>query len=108
MTKKQTQKYSMFLAVFLLVNANMLIWSTLVAFATAFGNFKNKLIDIEDADEDAAKIIKGVATDKKKKRTAMKEIAMRVKGAVQAYATAVGDSILFESINFSATEIMSG
>jgi len=108
MTKQQTQKYSMFLAVFLLVSANILIWSTLIAFGTAFTNFKNKLIDIEDVDEKATKGLKGYAKDKKKKRTAMKDMAMWMKGAVQAYATANGNSILFDSVNFSPSKIMSG
>jgi regulator of sigma D len=108
MTKKQAQKYSMFLAVFLVVNANMLIWSTLVAFATAFNKFKLKIVDVEDADEQATKIIVGYAKNKKQKRLAMKNIAMRLKGAVQAYAIATGNTVLFDSVNFSPSKIMSG
>jgi hypothetical protein len=107
MTKKQSQKYSMYLAVFLVVNANILIWTTLVAFATAFNKFKLKIIDIEDANERATKGIKGYAKDKKNKRKTMKDLAMRIKGAVQAYATANGNTILFETVNFSASKIMS-
>jgi hypothetical protein len=108
MTKRQTQKYSMFLAVFLVVNANILVWQTLMAFATVFGKFKIKLTDIEDANETATKDIKGFAKNKKEKRTAMKNTAMWLKGAVQAYAKAVGDTILFESVNFAPSKIMSG
>jgi len=108
MTKKQTEKYSMFLAVFLIVNANILIWSTLTAFGTAFNKFKLKIIDIEDADEKANKGIKGYAKDKKNKRKAMKDYAMWMKGAVQAYATVIGDIVLFDSVKFSPSKIMSG
>ncbi len=106
MKKGQNAKLNMYLAVQLWVLAKQLVWQGLAAFGIAFTEFQAIVQSILDAKEKQEKALHGYTVEKEKRKGKMASIAERIRSAVQAYATTIGDEVLFAAVNFSESKIM--
>ena len=105
MNQTLENKLSMYLAVQKVCADNNSIWSGIVACATAITDLQNKVNEIVTVRQVQESNPTGITQDKQVKREVMIEQAMFVKGAVQAYATNTTNNELFESVNYSVSEM---
>lgn len=105
MNRTLENKLSMYLAVQKVCADNNSVWSGIIACVTAVNNLNSKVLEIVDARQIQESSPSGITLDKAVRRDAMIDSAMFVKGAVQAFATDNGNNELYESVNYSLSEI---
>lgn len=105
MKKTQENKLSMYLAVQKVCADNSSVWNGIVACTNAVTELQNKINEITAKRQIQEDNTKGITEDKTELRNKMVEKAMFVKGAIQAYATNTNNHALYESVNYSASEI---
>ncbi len=105
MNQTLENKLSMYLAVQKVCDDNSIVWSGIVACATAITDLQNKVNEIVTVRQVQESNPTGITQDKAVKKDVMVNQAMFVKGAVQAYATNTGNNELFESVNYSISEM---
>lgn len=105
MNQTLENKLSMYLAVQKVCADNNSIWSGIVACATAITDLQNKVNQIVTVRQIQESNPTGITQDKAVRKEIMVNQAMFVKGAVQAYATNNGNNELFESVNYSVSEM---
>ncbi|MCW3102533.1 MAG: hypothetical protein JWO09_973 [Bacteroidetes bacterium] len=98
-------KLSMYLAVQQVCADNNAVWSGVGAVSAAITEFNNTITAITAARQIQENSHTGLTEDKKLKQEAMANVAMVVKGAVQAYATDSRNNELYESVNYSNSAI---
>ncbi|MBK7854874.1 MAG: hypothetical protein IPJ79_08190 [Bacteroidetes bacterium] len=108
MTSTQKAKTNMYLGLLLFLNGTLNIWQVLAAFVTAFDEFKLKLQELQGQQARQEEITKGYAVQKRNALMKMADLAYKMKGALQAFAAATGNDILFGKINWSFTDLIEG
>ena len=107
MTKRQVAKQNMFLGLLILINSYSLVWQVLVAFVNSFDLFKKRITDLNDAVERQEQLKVGYTLQKRGRLIAMADAAYTIKSAIQAYASDK-DVALFESVDYSRSELLQG
>ena len=105
MTGKQENKYSMFLAVQTVCNANSGIWSGVPAFVTAFGEFEAGITNIHTTRLEQEKDLKGIAEDKLVKEGEMIKHTLGLIGPMVAYANVTSNEPLRQEVDYSKREL---
>lgn len=108
MNKRQNAKLNMYQSVKLVMDANQLIWQVLIAMVAAFTGFTGKLAALIVAAREQEENIKGYSEQKRLRRITMAEKANEIRSAIQAFAVETGNMVLFEKVNYSLTELLSG
>ncbi|MCX6292039.1 MAG: carboxypeptidase-like regulatory domain-containing protein [Bacteroidetes bacterium] len=106
MTKKENSIYNMFLAVQLECDNSILVWQNQQVYSDAYDQFKANNANIEVALQNQQAATTGYSQDKTNRKLTMADLAMIVKGTLQAFATDKNDSALYENVNFSVTDIV--
>lgn len=106
MNARQNAKNSMYHAALLILLSNGLIYATLVALVAAVTKLTDFLDELDALIVQQDKIRTGYAQDKKNKRIAMVELAIKVKGAVQAMAEDTNNPVLFDSVAFDESTLL--
>ena len=106
MNRHQINELNMYDAVEQLFNANTGIWSTNTAVSATFTTFTSHVnaINANDTVQKTSSI--GTTVSKSNAQTAMAIAAVSVANAGKAYATATGNSVLFDAMNHTKSEIM--
>ncbi len=107
MRRYQENQLNMFMSTEQVLNDNSTLWNSIPAIVTAVADFTTALNKLKDAVEVQQTPIVGFAKNKRNALLAMANFALQVKGGVMAYAEAVGDKALQESVNFSFTKLVS-
>jgi hypothetical protein len=108
MKTKQLNKLTMYLAVEGICDANNTVWQSLVAYASAYADFKNHISNIQTYAQTQTQDITGIAQDKAAARGAMCSVALPIAKAVHAYAVKTGNNTLAKSVDFSMSDLMVG
>lgn len=107
MNKIQIAKQNRNKSLELVIDANNLVWNGTLAFKDIYEDeFQVTVTDIDNANERQKSATTGVAIDKLNKKIEMTKQALRVSGAVKAYAEAINDQTLFEKVDYSESELM--
>lgn len=105
MNQKQENKLKMYLAVHEVLKENEASWNTLPAFVKAFTGFDAKVAEINQSRLVQENKVTGITQDKAARKIQLAEAALKVAGAVQAYANDNDSNELFESVNYSLSEL---
>ena len=93
-------KLSMYLAVQKVCADNTSVWSSLPAYATSFSTFEGKISNIESVRLIQEQDTTGIAVDKSVSKDELVDKAIEVSTSIHAYAVALGNNELLESITF--------
>jgi len=91
MTDRQENKFTMYEAVASLLDANTAKTSSMTAFATALGNFKDTMDAISEKNIQKNTATSGKTTLKNQQQTQLIESALPIAGALYALGTATND-----------------
>ncbi len=98
----------MFYAVKDTCETHIAIWTPLVPYATAHGEFLANLGLIEDNTEKQELQLDGIATNKRERRDVMVALTLAVAQAAYALATDTGDPELKAKMNYSRSDLLEG
>ena len=105
MKSREENKYSMYLAVKKVLITNTAIWSGILGFASVVALFFAKLLLLKATDNKRTKKTKGITTDKKNKKVQLIDAIMAVAGAIKSFANDINDQDLFQTVNFTRSEL---
>lgn len=108
MTQNQENKLSMYLATLVMLEKNRSIWQDIPAIVQLVDNITKQVGLLQKAVKKQTEKRKGIALDKSSSRQAMADQAILVGGMVKAYANAVENYQLEESVNYSNTSFTNG
>lgn len=106
MNARQNAKNSMYQSALLVLLENSAVYALLLTLVAAVGKlelFYNELKALVDKQQ---KILSGYAADKYNKRVAMVQLAIKIKGAVQAMAEDDNNEVLFNSVDFEESVLL--
>ena len=106
MTIRQINKLNMCLAVLMVLTRFRTIWETVVAFSNDVTALRSNVDTLHAERQKQERTKTGVAKDKKQKKHRVSSLALRIGGILQSYATAIGDFVLYEKVNYSMTDLM--
>lgn len=101
----EEDKRSMYFSVKVVCNNNKPIWSGLVAFAEAFGEFETTISNIDTQRLIQEGETTGITADKQKVGEEMIQVTLEVAGAVYAYASKIGNNELMKKVNYSHSKL---
>jgi hypothetical protein len=107
MTSKQQNKYTMYLAVKAVLDANSAVWQTLQAFADGCTVLTNQINSIQTLAQSQNLDTSGIALDKHRSKAAMALSAITIGSAVQAFAVKTQNHTLANEVDFSPSELVS-
>lgn len=105
MNNKQENKLSMYNAVKRVLTLFESRWGAMAGFSRAVTSFYGRIDAIERTGANQEKKITGIATDKQDLKESLVEIALRVAGAVHAYAFETENDELGESVDYQRTDL---
>lgn len=105
MKSKQENKLSMYYAVQRVCSANTPVWGSLPAFVNAFNELKTSIGKVESILKIQERGILGVAKDKDAIQDSMIDLALRISGAVFAFASDTNNLILKGKVDYSRSEL---
>lgn len=105
MKSNQENKLSMYYAVQRVCSANAPVWGSLPAFVNAFNEFKTSIGKVESILKIQERGILGVAKDKEAIEDSMIDLALKISGAVFAFASDTNNLILKGKVDYSRSEL---
>lgn len=105
MDAKQEAKLNMYRVVEQYCDDNSAIVSTVIAFQTAFTNFKAKIALLVGSEQLSALPIKGIAVDKTVSKQDLSQLAADVASLISAFAAATSNNTLLEEVNFPYSKL---
>lgn len=105
MNAYQEAKTNMYRAVELLCDNNAAIVALVVAFQTAFTNFKGKIAQIISTTQNKDVVLTGIAADKTVSKLALCRTAADVAAIIYAFATATANNTLKQEVNYSFDDL---
>lgn len=106
MNARQNSKNSMYQSVLSVLTQNQSVYAAVTALVAAVDKYSTFFQALQVLIEQQRQIILGYAADKRNKRISMVYLAIKAKGAVQAYATESDNPILFEAVDFEEAKMM--
>ena len=101
MKERGENKLSMYHAVKGVCNDHQVVWNGMPAFANAFSSFDTKIGEIEAAADIQSGVVTGITKDKQKEEDEMIAMAVKIAGAVFAYASINGKNELKDRVDYS-------
>lgn len=108
MKKNEENRMSMFYAVAQVCEKHSAVYSGLVPFVNAYGEFRTNLGALEGAVKRQELSLVGVALDKRTKRARMLSRAQAVADSVFAYAEDQGDVVLRAKVSYTPSSLGKG
>ncbi|MEO5569668.1 MAG: hypothetical protein ABIT08_11665 [Bacteroidia bacterium] len=108
MTARQNSKNSMYRSVWQILLSNSLTYAAVLALVAAVVLLEALLLELDKAIDRQRLIRTGYAEDKRNKLIAMVRLAMKIKGGVQAYAEDNSLAVLYDSVDFEESILISG
>jgi len=105
MNSKFENKLSMYLTVKKLLNINNALWAAIAGFASVVTTFFSKITLIKNTENKQARSSKGITQDKKNKKTELIDMMLMVQGGIQSFANDTNDEDLYESVNFTESDL---
>lgn len=106
MNWRQEDKLSMYFTVKNYMKKNKSAWSSFVPLSNAYNKFSQKIDEIIETSTHQTEIIKGKAINKRQKRDAMIEVALRIGAVITAYAAELGNNELMHTVNYKKRQLV--
>src|ERR1051326_4851813 len=108
MDQKHENRFSMFLTVKEVLEENISHLSEVRKLAEAFTSFSGKVSSIQNLAAEQKENLKGITQDKQHARVNMANLALKIAGAVIAYADDNNNNELKRNVDFSLSELIYG
>lgn len=105
MNAKQNAKFKMYRAVEQYCDDNHNLFKDLVAFNTAFTNFKAKIAELNSTSQQKNVVLTGIAKDKGNAKQNLAQKASDLAGEIFAFASVTGNQTLKQEVNFSISKL---